>query len=70
MCKICTDRGIWLRKQVSNQFKLDLSKHNQQYPAIEVYIFKKSHDRFLIIDDSVYLVGASLKDLGPGMTGE
>ena len=51
-------------QQVSNQFKLDLSKHNQQYPAIEVFIFKKSHDRFLIIDDSVYLVGASLKDLG------
>ena len=40
------------------------SKHNQQYLAIDVYIFKKSHDRFLIIDDSVYLVGASLKDLG------
>lgn len=51
-------------QQVSNQFKLDLFKHNQQYPAIDVYIFKKSHDRFLIIDDSVYLVGASLKDLG------
>ena len=51
-------------QQVSNQFKLDLSKHDQQYPAIDVYLFKKSHDRFLIIDDSVYLVGASLKDLG------
>ena len=51
-------------QQVSNQFKLDLSKHNQQYPAINVYLFKKSHDRFLIIDNSVYLVGASLKDLG------
>ena len=51
-------------QQGSNQFKLDLSKHDQQYPAIDVYLFKKSHDRFLIIDDSVYLVGASLKDLG------
>lgn len=51
-------------QQVSNQFKLDLSKHDQQYPAIDDYLFKKSHDRFLIIDNSVYLVGASLKNLG------
>ena len=51
-------------QQVSHQFKLDLEKHNQQYPAIDVRLFKKAHDRFLIIDDDVYLVGASLKDLG------
>ena len=51
-------------QQISNQFKLDLEKHNQQYPAIDVRLFKKAHDRFLIIDDDVYLVGASLKDLG------
>ncbi len=49
---------------VSNQFKLDLEKHDKQYPAITVKLFRKSHDRFLIIDDDVYLVGASLKDLG------
>ena len=51
-------------QRVSNTFKLDLAKHNQQYPSIEIYLFKKAHDRFLIIDDMVYLVGASLKDLG------
>ncbi|MBO4426875.1 MAG: virulence RhuM family protein [Bacteroidales bacterium] len=51
-------------QQVSKQFKLDLLKHNKQYHAINVIIFKKSHDRFLIVDDDVYLVGASLKDLG------
>ena len=51
-------------QQVSNQFKLDLEKHNQQYPTIDVTLFKKAHDRFLIIDDEVYLVGASLKDVG------
>lgn len=51
-------------QQISNQFKLDLEKHNQQYPPIDVMLFKKAHDRFLIIDDEVYLVGASLKDLG------
>ena len=51
-------------QKVSNQFKLDIEKHNKQYPAIDVKLFKKSHDRFLIIDNKVYLVGASLKDLG------
>ena len=49
---------------VSQQFQLDIDKHNAQYPAIDVIEFKKSHDRFLILDDQVYLIGASLKDLG------
>ena len=51
-------------KEVGNQFKLDVEKHNAQYAAIPVYVFRKSHDRFLIIDDSVYHIGASVKDLG------
>ena len=50
---------------VSKQFKLDLRKFNAQYPAVEVKTFTKSHDRFLIIDNTtVYHIGASLKDLG------
>lgn len=50
---------------LGNDLKLDLLKHNQQYPKIEVKIFKKSHDRFLIIDrNEIYHIGASLKDLG------
>ncbi len=49
----------------TKQFKLDLQKHNQQYPEIELKIYTKSHDRFLIIDKKkVYHIGASLKDLG------
>ena len=50
--------------KISKQLQLDIDKHNAQYPLIEVSIFSKAHDRFLIIDDSVYLVGASIKDLG------
>ena len=51
--------------KISKQLKLDLNKHNTQYPEIKIEIFKKSHDRFLIIDNStVYHIGASLKDLG------
>jgi hypothetical protein len=52
-------------KSISAQLKLDLKKHNEQYPAIEIKEFKKAHDRFLIIDDkTVFHIGASLKDLG------
>ena len=51
-------------KQVSAQFQLDINRHNAQYPRIEVQAFNKAHDRFLIIDEKVYHIGASLKDLG------
>ena len=44
--------------------KLDIERHNQQYPPITVNFCHRNHDRFLIIDDVVYLFGASLKDAG------
>ena len=50
--------------QISKQLKLDINKHNAQYAPITIKVFKKAHDRFLIIDNDVYLIGASLKDLG------
>lgn len=50
--------------KISKQLQLDIDKHNAQYPPIVVRTFSKAHDRFLIIDDTVYLVGASIKDLG------
>jgi len=50
---------------ISKQLKLDLQKHNEQYPDIILKTYKNSHDRFLIIDNlDVYHIGASLKDLG------
>ena len=57
------EAAIYTQK-AGNQFKLDIAKHDAQYPHIPVFIFKMSHDRFLIIDDRVYHVGASIKDLG------
>ena len=51
-------------RQLSNQQQLDITRHNQQYPPITVNICQRSHDRFLIIADVVYLFGASLKDAG------
>lgn len=50
--------------KLTKQLQLDVEKHNSQYPPIKVRIFSKAHDRFLIIDDEVYLIGASIKDLG------
>ena len=44
--------------------QLDIQKHNAQYPPIEVINFDRSHDRFLCIDEMVYHLGASIKDLG------
>lgn len=51
-------------KTISKQLILDLQKHNAQYPHIEIKKFDLSHDRFLLIDNEVYHIGASLKDLG------
>ena len=51
-------------KQISSQLQLDLIKHNAQYKLVNIYESNNFHDRFLIIDDVVYHVGASLKDLG------
>ena len=51
-------------RQLSNQQQLDITRHNQQYQPITVNICQRNHDRFLIIDDVVYLFGASLKDAG------
>lgn len=51
-------------QQISRQFQLDIDRHNAQYPPIEIKTFKLSHDRFLCIDDDVYHIGASIKDLG------
>ncbi len=50
--------------RITKETRLDISKHNVQYRPIQVLEFRKAHDRFLIIDDKVYLIGASIKDLG------
>ena len=51
-------------KKPTAQLQLDIQKHNAQYPPISVIEFDRSHDRFLCIDDTVYHLGASIKDLG------
>ena len=51
-------------KKPSAQLQLDIQKHNAQYPPISIVEFDRSHDRFLCIDETVYHLGASIKDLG------
>ncbi|MBD5305232.1 MAG: virulence RhuM family protein [Bacteroides sp.] len=53
---------------ISRTLRQDLERHNAQYSPIEVKTFRRAHDRFLIIDDTVYHVGASFKDLGKKLT--
>ena len=50
--------------QISRQLRQDVECHNVQYPGVSLHNYKKAHDRFLIIDEDVYHIGASLKDLG------
>ena len=53
-----------LTKSISKAMQLDLQKHNEQYSPIVIKTLKHSHDRFLLIDEKIYHLGASLKDLG------
>ena len=57
-----------IHSRFTKDFLTDLEKHNTQYDEVKfVQLPHKNHDRFLIIDDSVYLLGASVKDMGNGL---
>lgn len=57
-------RAMIITRKISETLSLDLERHNQQYPTVEISTSNRFHDRFLIIDSTVYHLGASLKDLG------
>ena len=50
--------------KISTQLRQDVERHNRQYPGVTLHAYNKAHDRFLIIDEVVYHIGHSLKDLG------
>ena len=54
---------------ISAALRLAVERHNAQYPGVTLHDYKKAHDRFLIIDEDVYLIGHSLKDLGKKLFG-
>ena len=57
-----------IHTRYSEQFLTDLKKHNEQYPEITfVQLPHRNHDRFLIVDNKAYLLGASVKDIGTGL---
>lgn len=51
-------------KRINPQLQLDIERHNDQYPPIDVRTAPAIHDRFIVIDDTLYHIGASIKDLG------
>ena len=57
-------RATIITRSDSKVSQLDIEKHNAQYSPVEVKVCDTIHDRFLIIDNEVYHLGASLKDLG------
>ena len=64
------DKGVktTIYTRYTKQFVLDLEKHNEQYAHIDfIQLSQKNHDRFLIIDDDLYLMGASIKDMGKSL---
>ena len=66
----CNIEGVsaTIHSRYTEQFKLDLEKHNEQYePVTFTQLPHKSHDRFLIVDDDMYLMGASVKDMGTSL---
>ena len=56
-------------KKITRQFQLDLRRHNAQYAAVDIEETDHFHDRFLLIDSTVYHIGASMKDLGKKLFG-
>lgn len=68
LTKRAAEVSATIHSRYTQQFKLDLEKHNEQYEPIEfIQIPHKSHDRFLFIDDNVYLLGTSIKDMGTSL---
>lgn len=57
-------QSIIYTKETSNKLLLAENKFNKRYGNLEIKQFGKSHDRFLIIDNDTYHIGASLKDIG------
>ena len=55
-------------QRISSQFQLDIDRHNAQYSPIEIKLFNKAHDRFLLVDDEVYHIGASIQAAAISLT--
>ena len=50
--------------RITPEFKAAKDLHNKQYPGLKLETMRNIHDRFLLVDDTVYHFGASFKDMG------
>lgn len=62
-------QAIIYTNKITPKLELDIAKHNAQYALINIKAIQNIHDRFLITDDMVYHIGASIKDLGKKLFG-
>ena len=62
-------QAIIYTNKITPKLELDIAKHNAQYAPINIKAIQNIHDRFLITDDMVYHIGASIKDLGKKLFG-
>lgn len=61
-------KAVIYSARITPEFKAAKNMHNKQYPGLELKTMRTIHDRFLLIDDTVYHFGASFKDMGNEMT--
>jgi hypothetical protein len=61
-------QAIVYSARITPDFKEAVALHNKQYPGLEPKTMRTIHDRFLLVDDTVYHFGASFKDMGNEMT--
>ena len=61
-------KAVVYSARITPEFKAAIELHNRQYPSLEPRTMRTIHDRFLLVDDTVYHFGASFKDMGNDMT--
>ena len=61
-------KAVVYSARITPEFKAAIELHNRQYPGLEPKTMRTIHDRFLLVDDTVYHFGASFKDMGNEMT--
>jgi hypothetical protein len=61
-------KAVIYSARITPEFKAAKDMHNKQYPDLELKTMRTIHDRFLLVDDTVYHFGASFKDMGNEMT--
>ena len=54
--------------RITQTMREEEARLNRQFPTVRLENMREVHDRFVIVDDVVYHVGASFKDLGNQMT--